>query len=226
MNRNIWLSLIVVVLALFSFLNCQKKTVQSSVDSTKIMKQLNDAMSGNYDKETAQKNLQIIADSLKNDVLPTVADNEKGETSEIIKYFEDLKSKIPEHLEDGENFIQACKMFMRLSELFARIDPKNFDANLAVSSNYVYLAVSILQFNSSSEKHLSANEEFNEKGVQAAKALVDKFPDNPMSYGQLAHSILVTGGDEKEVVGLLNKCLEVDKNSQYCKDFLGRMKES
>lgn len=45
-----------------------------------------------------------------------------------------------------------------------------------------------------------------------------------MAYGQFAHTTLVTGGDEKEVIRLLNKCLEVDEKTEYCKEFLDNMK--
>lgn len=73
----------------------------------------------------------------------------------------------------------------------------------------------------SSEKIKHFSDDFNKKGIQAAKALVENFPDNPMSYGQLAHTTLVTGGDEKDVIRLLKKCLEIDEGTKYCKDFLG-----
>jgi hypothetical protein len=40
----------------------------------------------------------------------------------------------------------------------------------------------------------------------------------------LSHSIFYTGGDKQEAIEILDKCLEVDNKSKYCKDLLKDMK--
>lgn len=210
--------------ALSSILNCQKSNIKKDKIQTKIIEQLKIVMSGNLDRENAQENFQLLIDSLNNEVLPSVSGKDKDETTEVIQYFEGIKANAPDYLDNEDNLIEAGRMFMRMLELFARIDPNDFDTNLIAATGYLHLATSIGGYESSTEKAKIFNQEFKKKSIQAAKALVVKFPNNPMSYGQLAHTTFYTGGDEKEVVRQLNECLKVDKNFEYCKDFLEMMK--
>jgi hypothetical protein len=182
-------------------------------------------MSGNFDQETAKQNFQILIDSLNNDVMPSVSGKDKDEATEVIQYFEGIKNNAPDQLNNEDGLIEAGRMFMRMLELFALTEPNEFYTNLIVATSYVRLATSIGGYDGASKEAKSLSQEFNKKGVKAAKALIEKFPDNPISYYQLAHTTLYTGGDEQEVVRQLNKCLEVDKNNKDCKDFLKSVKD-
>jgi hypothetical protein len=225
MKKYNLLSLVFIGLTFVSFLSCQKSNVKSDIDSAKIMRQLNEVMSGNFDKETARQNFQILIDSLNNEVLPSVSGKDKDETKIIIQYFESLKNNANDHLSNEDNLIEAGRMLIRLSELFLRTYPNDFDTNLIAATGYIQLATSIGGYDDASEKAKSLNRELNKKGLQAAKALVQNFPKNPISYYQLAHSTFYTGGDEKEVKRQLEKCLEIDKTFKDCKDFLKMIKE-
>jgi hypothetical protein len=180
-------------------------------------------MPGSIDGDSHQKDIQIVLDMLTNEDLPEMSSKDEDELNEIIHYLDSTKEKLPDYLENDVNKIKYLTTLMNLNLLFARINPDNFDVHLKVTTTYILIAASVTSdFNS--EKINRFRDEFNKKGIQAAKSLVEKFPDNPMAYGQLAHTTLVTGGDENEVIRLLNKCLEVDEKTEYCKEFLDNMK--
>jgi hypothetical protein len=226
MSRNSTLLILSIGIVLFSVVGCQpKKKAQDSSKISETIKQFDMLMPGNIDGDSSQNDIQAVLDMLANEDLPGLSSNDKDELNEIIKYLDSTKEKLPDCLEDDDNKIEYLTTLMNLNLFFARINPNNFDVNLKVTTTYILIAASVTSdFNS--EKINRFRDEFNEKGIRSAKALVKKFPDNPMAYGQLAHTTLVTGGDEKEVVRLLNKCLEVDRKTEYCKEFLDSIDNS
>ena len=224
MKKNLTFFVVLVLVALFSIISCQPKNgVQDGSINTEIVKQFNNLMPGSISDDSIQKDVQNVIDKLTNEVLPIMSGKYKNQLNEIITYLDDTKAKLPAYLENDENRIKFLASIMNLALLFARVNPNDFDMNSKAATTYIVIAASVASdFNT--EKINRFRDEFNEKGVHAAKALVEKFLDNPMAYGQLAHTTLVTGGDEKEVIRLLNKCLEVDKKTEYCKEFLDYMK--
>jgi hypothetical protein len=224
MNRNSALLIILIGIALFSVISCcPKKKAQDAPNISETIKQFDILIPGSIDRNSPQKDIQTVLDMLAKEDLPVMSIKDKDELKEIIQYFDSTKEKLLDYLEDDDNKIKYLTTLMNLNLLFARINPDDFDVNLKVTTTYILIAASVTSdFNS--EKINRFRDEFNEKGIRAAKALVEKFPDNPMSYGQLAHTTLVTGGDEKEVIRLLNKCLEVDKKAEYCIEFLDNMR--
>lgn len=225
MNRNFALFVLLIATITLFTTSCQKNINKSYPNSHKFIEQLNAITPGKGDGDITQQDIQNIIDILKDEILPSASNKVKDDANEIVKYLDGIKEKVPDYLEDEDNLIEACRVLMRINLLFAWINPNDFDANLHISTTYIYLATTIGGDRYSPEKLKRFNSEFNEKGVQAAKALVEKFPNNPMSYGQLAHATLYTGGDRNEVVRLLNKCLEIDKNTEYCQEFLDNMKD-
>jgi hypothetical protein len=215
---------VLVLIALFSILSCHARSGDRDGSvSTEIINQLDSLLAEDIGDDSIQDDIQNVIDKLTDEVLPTMSGNDKDELSEIITYISDTKEKLPAYIENDDNRIEFLTSMMNLALLFARVNPDDFDMNLKAVASYIVIAASVTSdFNT--EKMNRFRDEFNEKGIRAAKALVEKFPDNPMAYGQLAHTTLVTGGDEKEVIRLLNKCLEVDKKTEYCKEFLDHMK--
>lgn len=224
MNRNSALLILSIGIVLFSVIGCHpKKKAQDAPNISETIKQFDTLIPGSIDGDSPQKDIQTVLAMLANEDFPVMSSKDKDELNVIIQYLDSTKEKLPDYLEDDGNKIKYLTTLMNLNLLFARINPDNFDVNLKVTTTYILIAASVTSdFNS--EKINRFRDEFNEKGIQAAKALVEKFPDNPMAYGQLAHTTLVTGGDEKEVIRLLNKCLEVDKKTEYCKEFLDHMR--
>ena len=224
MNRNSALLILSIGIVLFSVISCHpKKKAQDASNISEMIKQFDMLLPGSIDGDSPRKDIQTVLDMLANEDLLVMSSKDKDELNEIIQYLDSTKEKLPDYLEDDDNKINYLTTLMNLNLLFARINPDNFDVNLKVTTTYILIAASVTSdFNS--EKINRFCDEFNEKGIRAAKALIDKFPDNPMSYGQLAHTTLVTGGDEKEVIRLLEKCLEVDEKTEYCKEFLDHMR--
>ena len=48
--------------------------------------------------------------------------------------------------------------------------------------------------------------------------LVKEFPDNGMAYGHLAHSLYISGGEKEKSIELYKRCLDFDRESQFCKE--------
>lgn len=224
MKKNLTFFTVLVLTTLSSIISCQPKNgAQDGSTNAKIIQQLDNLMPGSISDDNIQKDIQNVIDKLNNEVLPIMSGKDKDELNEIITYLDDTKAKLPAYIENDDNRIEFLTSIMNLALLFARVSPDDFDINSKAATSYIVIAASVASdFNSEKINHF--RNEFNEKGIRAAKALVDKFPNNPMAYGQLAHTTLVTGGDEQEVIRLLNKCLEVDKKTEYCKEFLDHMK--
>lgn len=221
MNRNLILLILLAVIILLFVMDCHSKNhTKNDSDTSEAIKRVDTLMTGSSEDDFSQQDIQVAIDILKNEILPMVSGNDKDELNKNIKYLNDTKEKLPDYLEDDDNKIEFYTTLMNLNLLLARNSPNDFDVNLKVATTYILIAASVdSSFSSEKIKHFS--DDFNKKGIQAAKALVENFPDNPMSYGQLAHTTLVTGGDEKDVIRLLKKCLEIDEGTKYCKDFLG-----
>lgn len=224
MKKDFAFFAVLMLITLFSIINCHPKNgAQDGSINAEIIKQLDNLIPGSIRDDSIQKDIQNVIDKLTNEVLPMMSGKDKDVLNEIITYLDDTKEKLPVYIENDDNRIEFLTSIMNLALLFARVSPDDFNINSKVATSYIVIAASVTS-DLNSEKINRFRDEFNEKGIQAAKALVKKFPDNPMSYGQLAHTTFVTGGDEKEVIRLLNKCLEVDKKTEYCKEFLKNMK--
>ena len=223
MKKSIFL---IVCAGLFLSLlaGCQKKTVQSDLDTSKIVKQIRNTFIGDGAVDNFKLAAQNLIDVLETDVLPIVTSEDKAELTKIIKYFQGVEALPSDEMEDENTLMEVNRKIMHASDIVTKLSPNDFDTHLHAASNYQLIAGSIGVYDFSSDKAKDFHKEFSEKAIQAAKELVEKFPSNPMSYGQLAHTTLYTGGDMDGAVRILNKCLELDNNFEYCKDLLEKFK--
>ncbi len=158
-----------------------------------------------------------IKDVLINKVLPIIPEAEKDELNEIIHHLDYIQENSPEYFEDDNNLIEFFKTVMRFNLLSARLNPNNFDLHLIVATKYIEIAAS-LEGHPRTNEGLRISEEFKKRGVQAAKLLVEKFPENARSYSQYAHSLYIVEGKTKEAAALYKRCLEINEKSENCRE--------
>lgn len=217
-NRKLKFIVCLLGAILFLSMGCGQKEITQKDSANKFKFQIpNDGNS-----EFTPQTIQIIRDTLFNEGSPIVSGKDEDELNSIIRYLDSIKAKVPDHFKDSDNSIEFYGMMMRIALLAARLDPSDFDTNLNVPMSYLN-AASFVESTLDSENARRFSNEYKDKGMQAAMALFEKYPDNAISYWQLAHAKLVTGGAENEIIDLLNKCLEIDKDTQKCKAFLENM---
>ena len=171
---------------------------------------------GDLKTEFLPQDVQAIKNVVTEMMVPYASGKNKEELDEILKYLSQVENEAPAYFEDPRNLIEFLKYKMRLTLIAADLFPENFDLNRIVSSHYITISSMISDWAQTSEDR-RLSDEYKKKGVQAAKDLVKKFPDNGLSYAQLAHSLYVTGGDKKRVAELYKRCLELDEDSGYCR---------
>lgn len=165
-----------------------------------------------------------LKDVVTNTMLPTASGKKKEELNKILKYLNDIQKDGPTYFEDSKNTIEFLKTGGRASVIFAELHPKNFSVNRNVSSYYINIGHAIEDL-AQSEEDRKLGDEFKKNGIQAAKDLVENFPDNGLSYAQLAFSLSISGGDKKKIADLFKRCVELDKKSDYCKNSYNMMIE-
>lgn len=166
--------------------------------------------------EMLPRDVKRIKDVLIEKVLLIIPEAEKNELNEIIHYLDYIQENSPEYFEDDNNIIEFYKTAMRFNLLSARLNPDNFDLHLIVATKYIEIAAS-LEGNSQTNEGERIIEEYKKKGVQAAKLLVEKFPENARSYSQYAHSLYIVEGKTKEAAALYKRCLELNEKSENCR---------
>jgi len=170
-----------------------------------------------FQSEMLPGDVKKIKDILIDRVLPIVPESEKVELKEIIHHLDYIQENSPEYFEDDNNIIEFYKTAMRFNRLSARLNPDNFDLHLIVATKYVEIAAS-LEAHSQTNEGVRISEEYKKKGVQAAKALVEKFPKNDRSYSQYAHSLYIVEGKPKEAAALYKQCLGLNEKSENCRE--------
>jgi hypothetical protein len=68
------------------------------------------------------------------------------------------------------------------------------------------------------EEDRQLGNKYQKIGIQAAQDLIKKFPKNGQSYAQFAFALSISGGDKKRIADLFKRCVELDSNSEYCKN--------
>jgi hypothetical protein len=106
---------------------------------------------------------------------------------------------------------------MSVALMEGKLKPDDFASQLNVSIQFLQISRTIKEL-SSSEESDRLSSEYEKKGIQSALDLVKKFPDNGMAYGHLAHSLSITGGEKKKSIELYKRCLEFDRESQFCRE--------
>lgn len=223
MNRKLKFAVCLIGIFLSLLTGCnQKKYSQSDSEGSDANAKFEVRIPEGSGSEFTPQTIQTIKDVLTKESLPVVSGKDKDELNEIIKYLDDIQDKVPDHFEDDNNTIEFYQMMMSIHLLAARLNPDDFDLNLNVATNY-------LKFSESAKYHLASESsehfgnDYKSKAIQSAKDLIKNFPENPLSYGQMAHTLHITGGNEKEVIGLLEQCLEVGKETEYCRGFLEKL---
>jgi hypothetical protein len=167
--------------------------------------------------KVSPQNIQQITDAITKQLMPLASEKDKEELNGIMLYFNDIQQNIPGYFEVPENNIGFLKNIMNVALMEGKLKPDDFASQLNVSIQYLQISRTIRELSSSEESdRLSA--EYEKKGIRTAFDLVKKFPDNGMAYGHLAHSLYTYGGEKKKSTELYKRCLEFDRESQFCKD--------
>lgn len=169
------------------------------------------------DNEFTPQDIKKVRDAAATAMVPEATGKNKEELDKLLEYLDDVEKKAPDYFREPSNTIEYLKVSMRLTLLAARLKPDNFDINLDVSSNYFKTAYAMEGY-TESESDIQQIEVYRKKGLEAARDLVKRFPDKASAYGQLAYSVSITGGDKKEAIALYKRCLEIDKDMEYCKE--------
>jgi hypothetical protein len=167
--------------------------------------------------KVSPQNIQQITDAIKKKLMPLASEKDKEELNGIIHYFNDIQKNTTGYFEVPENNIEFLKNIMSVALMEGKLKPDDFASQLNVSIQYLQISRTIRELSSSEEAdRLSA--EYGKKGIQTAFDLVKKFPSNGMAYGHLAHSLYISGGEKKKSIELYKRCLEFDRESQFCKE--------
>ena len=209
-NRSLFFCLSGIILVFL--ISCHEKTAPDALQTEDM--ELREER--NIDSDFSAQDIQKIKNVVTEAMHTATTGKDKAELSEIQKYLDQVQKKVPAYFDNPDNGVEFLKTMMQLTLIAARNQPDNFDLNLKVSSQYIETAFQLEDLDQSKAARRLSNE-YKKKGVQAAKDLVEKFPDNGLSYAQLAHCLYVTGGDKKRVAELYKRCLELDEDSGYCR---------
>lgn len=223
MNRKLYFTVCLMGIFLSLLIGCNQKNYgQSDTNGSDTNHKFEFRFPGGGDSEITPETIQTIKDVLTNEGLPIASGKNKDDLCKIIQYLDDIQDNVPDYLSNDDNTIELYKMMMNIHLLAARLSPDDFDINLNVATNYLKFS-EFAKYHLESESSERFSKDYKIEAIQAAKDLIEKFPDNPLSYGQMAHTLHITGGDEKKVVSLLEQCLEVNKDSVYCRGFLEKL---
>lgn len=139
----------------------------------------------------------------------------KEELNKVIKYLDNIKSP-SNYFDDNNNIIDFIQTMMQLIVIAAEIEPADFDANHRVAYYYINSG-SLIKSLAQSEEHKLLSAEYKKKGFQAAKELVERFPDEAEAYYQLAFFVNIVEGNKKKVLELYKRCLDIDPESDLCR---------
>jgi len=174
-------------------------------------------------REFSQEHIARLHDVLTSSILPIVSGQDREEVLDVIHYFERIQKEHPNYFKAAENRIRLLKTLMQLHVMTAKHNPDSFEFNMNVASYYMQNAFVMEEWaQSDNDRRLIG--QYKANGLKAASHLVEKFPDHALSYAQLAHSLHISGGDNQKVAGLLKRCLEIDRGSAYCREFLDTLK--
>jgi len=163
------------------------------------------------------KNVQKIIDAITKTLMPLASDKDKEELNKIIHYFNDIQKNTTNYFEAPENNIEFLINIMSVALMEGKLKPDDFASQLNVSIQYLQISRTIREL-SSSEESDRLSVEYEKKGIQTAFDLVKEFPDIGTGYGHLAHSLYISGGEKEKSIELYKRCLEFDRESQFCKE--------
>lgn len=150
-------------------------------------------------------------------ILPVSSGKNKAELKEITKYLDDVGKRPSDYFDDNNHIIELIQTTVRVIVILAKIEPDNFYVNYKAAVHCVSAGNMIGHLaQSDGQKQLSA--EYKNKGVQASKDLVRRFPDEAKAYEQLAIALLIVEGDKDSALELYKRCMELDPEFELCRN--------
>lgn len=149
-------------------------------------------------------------------MLPYASGKKKDKLNEIIKYLNDYEKKPDNFFDDPNNWLGFMQSMIQAGNIATEMEPDNFHVNYTISDNYFTAASFIESFLDPSEENKRLSEEYKHKALQAAKALVKKFPDEAKAYHQLGFFTEIVEGDSERALKLFKRCVEIDPELDMC----------
>lgn len=209
---------------LMPFTGCKNKPIQQQpMVYKKILHHFDNQFKLAKQGADGQPDFKSVAAMLKNELLPQVSEADKEVLTNLVTDISGIKTLIsdpPENEINESNLIDALRMFTRLHAEFVRINSNDFDLHWQLVHSYRVLAESTGGYIGASDEAKALKAEFDNKSLHMAKALVDKFPNNPKAYSQLADILDYPHGQRQDAVEVLHQCLKVDKNATPCRELL------
>jgi inorganic pyrophosphatase len=59
---------------------------------------------------------------------------------------------------------------------------------------------------------------FQKKSLELAERTLSHFPDEGRAYGQVGFVLVRTGGDKSKALQMYKRCIDLDKDADFCRD--------
>lgn len=141
----------------------------------------------------------------------------KDKLKEIVNYLNDVEKSPDEYFDDMNNLVELMQTMIQLNIVGIEMEPDNFDVNYPLAYSYLTTASSVDNFLDPSEENKRLSDEYKQKALQAAKALVKKFPDKAKAYHQLGFFTEIVEGDSEKALKLFKRCVEIDPELEMCR---------
>jgi tetratricopeptide (TPR) repeat protein len=149
-------------------------------------------------------------------MLPYASTKNRDKLNEIVKYLDGVEKSPDEYFDDMNNLVELMQTMTQGMIIATEIEPDNFDVNYPLAYSYLTTASSVDNFLDPSEEHKRLSAEYKQKALQAAKALVKKFPDEAKAYHQLGFFTEIVEGDSEKALKLFKRCVEIDPELEMC----------
>jgi len=218
LNRHpLLVNFTLAVITLFFMIGCHSKNHGSNESSKSTPEKVEFLSPSDLESGFSEQAVNKLKDVVENTMLPVATGENKKELSKIKKYLDEISNYGSSYFDSPKNFIEFLEVGGRVSVLLAKLNPDNFAANQNVSSYYINAGHSIEDLAQTEEDRQLGNK-YQKIGIQAAQDLIKKFPKNGQSYAQFAFALSISGGDKKRIADLFKRCVELDSNSEYCKN--------
>lgn len=167
----------------------------------------------------------IIISTLKNRIaedLPDASGENKEKLNEILKYLNSIEGD-PDYLEDLNNLVKLMETVAQATLISAEIKPDNFDINDLIAHHYLDIAAILSHLDTPDAQKRRV--EYEKKALQAAKMLVEKFPNEAKAYKRYAFLVGSIEGDDEKALKLYKRCLELDPEMESCREFYDDLQE-
>jgi tetratricopeptide (TPR) repeat protein len=230
LKRDLSLFICLLGAILFFWVGCHTKKPEKSeteeseiAENEHIITSLDDLKKVFSPDIPPQQAVTLTKDIVVNLMLLDTSDKKRKGLNKIAKYLDSIK--IPsEYFDNDNNIIDFGQSIMQLVVIAAEIEPDNFDINLQVAFHYFNIGNTINSL-SQSEEHRLISAEYKKKGFQAAKKLVERFPEEAKAFHQRAYFAYHIEGDKKKALELFKRCLELNPELEFCQKGYDNMLE-